>query len=187
MPGQPSADRPLCRDTTKTGTPCRNRAAAGSAYCGPHGGGKKRVGAPSKLDHATINTLVEALELGLTWEVAAATIGVHKSTLHGWRDKGAADLEAGKPTLYADLVDRLTRAVAVAELELVRTVKAHGPVDWRAAAWILERRHPDRWARRTSGGDNLETMEPRTVAPDAPARDAIVAILAKATAPPAGA
>lgn len=180
-------ERPACRATTKTGTPCRNKAAAGSAYCGSHGGGKRRVGAPTKLNETVIARVVEALEDGATYEVAAMSAGIHRDTLRQWREQGTRDLADGKRTQFGDLVAAVQDASARAEVELIRQVRAHGHTDWRAPAWILERRYPDRWARRTSGGDNLESMEPRTVAPDAPARDAIVAILAKATAPPAGA
>ncbi|MGD9644309.1 MAG: hypothetical protein AB7U73_01265 [Pirellulales bacterium] len=34
------------------------------------------------------------------------------------------------------------------EINALATIKSAGASDWRAMAWYLERRHPDRWARR---------------------------------------
>ena len=47
---------------------------------------------------------------------------------------GAKDLEDGAPTLYADLVDRLSRAGAGAEVRHVANIARAGTVDWRGGA-----------------------------------------------------
>ena len=188
MPGQPSADRPACRETTKAGTPCRNKAAAGSQYCGPHGGGQRRVGAPSKLDEALVNSLVEVVERGVTWDIAAQAAGIHKSTLIGWRERGATDLAEGRPTLYADLVDRLSRAGAQAEVNHVANIAAAAAVDWRASAFWLERRAAARFGRKDHVDvDVHERAAPRTVTPQEPDKRAVILdLLRTATAPPTG-
>jgi hypothetical protein len=188
MPGKPSAYRPACRANTKAGKPCKAKAAAGSAYCAVHGGATGKVGAPLKLDHGVINAVVEVIQRGVTWEVAAQAIGVHRSTLAEWRTRGELDREEGKPTVYADLADALTRATAEGEASLIRVIRSHALLDWRAAAWLLERRHRERWASKvTIDAASSELAEPRTVAPADGKRESIVAILAKATAKPAGA
>jgi hypothetical protein len=181
--------RPTCRAHSKsTGAPCRKKAAAGSAYCASHGGGKRPPGKPGRLDDALINTLAEVVERGVTWDVAAQAAGIATGTLHMWRARGADDLEAGKPSIYAELVERLTRATAEAERYLIEAIRGHALVDWRAGAWILERRHAERWARQ----DRLDVeiakrAEPRVIEPAEPkTRDTILELLAKATRPPAG-
>ena len=47
----------------------------------------------------------------------------------------------------------LHKRVEPNEDELVATVVGAAQVEWRAAAWILERRFPERWTRR---GGSLE-------------------------------
>lgn len=179
--------RPLCRSTTKTGQPCRNRAAAGNALCGAHGGGQRRVGAPTKLTIATIATIVEAVELGATYEIAAQAAGIHRDTLRGWREQGEADRDADLPTDYADLIAAVDDARARGEVELLRSIRAHAALDWRPAAWLLKVRHPERYVERTRlDVDVQERAQPRDVVPPDPARRAtIIDILATATAPPA--
>lgn len=184
---QPPEGRPFCRAETKAGAPCQNRAAVGSAWCGAHGGGKRPVGRLSKLDAASINAIVEVVERGVTWAVAAQSVGIAEATLHEWRRRGEEDLELNRPTLFADLVERLTRATAVAESTLVADI-ARDP-DWRAKAWVLTCRYPSRYAKRDKAldEDRAERALPRTVAPPADRREEILGILAGAMKPPAGA
>lgn len=188
MPGKPSMNRPACRATTKAGKPCARRAAAGSAYCGVHGGATRPIGAPPKLDTDLVARITIAVERGVTWEVAAQVAGVHPRTLLEWRDRGADDDEAGRDTVYAHLHREVICARAAGETSLVGLIRRHGVTDWRAAAWLLERSRPERWARRDKlDVDVTERAKPRTVTPEEPARrDAIVELLASATRPPAG-
>jgi hypothetical protein len=46
---------------------------------------------------------------------------------------------------YSDFLDRLTRARAEGELNLVRKLEADP--DWRAAAFLLERGYRERWGK----------------------------------------
>jgi len=179
-------DRPLCRETTKTGQPCRNRAAAGSQTCGSHGGGKP-VGAPYKLNALTLDTITQAVAAGATYEVAAQAAGIHRDTLRQWRETGTHDLEAGRTTPQSDLVAALRDARAQGEVDLIRRIRAHGESDWRPLAWILERRAPERWAQRAMlDVDVHERAAPRTVTPEEPGkRETILELLRTATAPPA--
>jgi transposase len=191
MPGKPSLGRPTCRGTTKAGKPCQAKAAAGSAYCGQHGGAKRKTGRPSKLNDETLAAIVDAVSDGLTLNVAAQAAGINVATLHSWRDRGDADLEAGRTSIFARLVDELTRATAAGEVTLVRRIRSHGsgPAgDWRALAWLLERRFPERYGKRLEVDATLsERAEPRVVSPDEDKRDRVLAMLNTALAPPAGA
>lgn len=184
MPGKPSADRPLCRDTTARGTPCKNKAAAGSAFCGSHGGGQRKPGAPTKLTRELAASIAADVATGVTYEVAASAAGVHRSSLIEWRGKGEEDLEANRDTVFAYFAVELTRALARGELELVRKITSDP--DWRAAAHVLACRYPSRWAKRPTAEDeeSSERAKPRTVEPVADRRDEILGILGRAMAPP---
>lgn len=188
MTARGTPERPKCRGTTAKGDPCRNRAAAGSAYCSAHGGGKRPPGRPTKLTRDLITTIVDEVANGAYYAQAAEAAGIHRDTLGAWRTTGEEDLDAGRDTLFAALVSELTRATAEAELLMVRTIRGHAPLDWRAAAWYLERRAPDRWGRRDKVSvDGEVRSRPRDVTPEGPARDTILELLAAATRPPAGA
>ncbi len=94
-------------------------------------------------------------------DVAAAAQGIGKQTLLSWLSRGAKvrdTIEAGDcnlmslmPTeaaacLFACLMER---AVAVFEARQVGNVAAHAEKRWEAAAWLLERRSPKRWSKKT--------------------------------------
>ena len=102
------------------------------------------VARPTKLTEERADDLAVLLAAGVPVEVAARSVNVSRRTLDRWlrqdvfrervrqaRDAGPEGSEAASE---ARLVVLLLRAAA------------H---DWRASAWYLERRFPDRWAERT--------------------------------------
>lgn len=122
---------------------------------------KKRrgEGRPTKYDPAAGTLIVQALQVGATLEVAASAAGVHRTTLWRWMKEGfrqdrvrkAPDTdENGKPTLKtaAQFCNAVKKAAAAAEvLDLSFITKAARSGNWTAAAWKLERKYPDRYAR----------------------------------------
>ncbi len=180
--------RPPCRATTKAGKPCRNQAMPGAHLCGAHGGAGK-VGRPELIENPDIRQkILDAYEYGASYEVAAHHAGIHPDTFQAWRKKGRTDLETGDTnTTYAQLVTDLQRARAKSEITLVKRIRALGRDDWRANAFVLERRFPERWARRDHVDVSVsERSKPQQVTPEGERRDEIMAVLASALAPPAG-
>lgn len=176
--------RPYCRGEKRDGTPCKNRAAKGSALCGTHGGGTKPTGRPTILSKDLVDSIAEVVRAGAFYEEAALTVGIGRSTLYKWREEGEADIEHGKATLAAYFVDALTRASAEAEQAAAQAILSARYTDWRAAAWYLERRNPGRWGRRdhVEHSGAVKTGEPILVeAPDDAAAE-VAAILARAGA-----
>lgn len=47
-----------------------------------------------------------------------------------------------------DFAERIRRSVLVAELDPLNAIRQSARTNWRAAAWYLERVHPQRYARR---------------------------------------
>lgn len=80
--------------------------------------------------------ILEALSVGQTRRVAAACGGVSDDTLRRWI---MADRE---------LSARVSAAESQAEIALVTCIRNAANHDWRAAAWLLERRDPARWSIR---------------------------------------
>lgn len=101
-------------------------------------------GRPSKLTPEVQERLVSAIRQGLKYDTACALAGISYYTMRNWviAGEGAAD------GIYFNFLTALKKAEAEAEQDLVKSIKDAGKREWQANAWILERRHPERWARR---------------------------------------
>jgi transposase len=113
------------------------------------------AGRPSAIaDASTLQVFLSELEHGIHMEPAADLAGIAPNTVRAWlkrgEDRGAA---------FRLFADALKRASARAEASEVKKVRKAGedPRFWAAAMTQLERRHPDRWARRSedSGGPKV--------------------------------
>lgn len=144
------ADRPRCTALTKNGDQCSRRAQPGELTCKAHAPNARPQGRPSKLTPELKDALAELLGLGNFREQAVQAVGVPKSTFYGWLERGEADTEAGKATIYSDLLDAVSRAEAAAEITAVQYLRRWMLTDLRAVTYYLERRHPSRWRRRES-------------------------------------
>ena len=91
---------------------------------------------PTKRTTDRVVAILEALHAGHTRKVATAAGGICEETFRRW--------VAADPHLQQQVV----QAEAVAEHSLVECIKRAGKVDWRAAAWLLERRNPSAWSIR---------------------------------------
>ena len=124
-----------------------------------------RTGRPQKLmeNPAITAVVVDGIERGLYLETAAALAGIDKSTLWRWLKRGARD----KSGAYHEFCNAVKGAMARAEsnlLDILQTAatRKKSP-DWTAAAWILERRHPEKWGRKRFQTVNFqgELVEPK--------------------------
>lgn len=89
--------------------------------------------------------ICEALEGGAYLATAAALAGLHPDTVYKWLKRGA---EGEEP--YATFASAVESAQATGEkrlLDLIRAAAAE-PKHWQAAAWMLERKFPDRYGRK---------------------------------------
>jgi hypothetical protein len=95
---------------------------------------------PTKALAAELATLLRA---GVQLDVAAETIGLDRHTLEAWLRKGAR-APHGR---YRDMHTAVMRARAEGEARHVAIIAAAARENWQAAAWLLERGYPERWAR----------------------------------------
>lgn len=103
------------------------------------------AGRPSSLKPAVAKQILEALKEGVPREMALLAAGVGRSTFYSWLAKARQD----KPVqLYVDFLDAVEKAEAEAVVLYTKTIHAARDVNWQAAAWWLERRHPDLYGRR---------------------------------------
>jgi hypothetical protein len=103
-----------------------------------------KVGRPSKLTESRMEKLIEALRSGSYRIDACRAAGVHYNTLLAWEKKG----ESRTSGEYVEFLEALRRAEAEAVVSSVEVItKAATDGDWRAAAWFLEHKYPNNWAR----------------------------------------
>ena len=89
------------------------------------------------------NQLIDLVRRGNFLQVACRACGVLPSQLHRWLERGHNGEEH-----YRDFARRLSAAQAEAEIALVDSLNEAAARDWKAAAWKLERKYPDRYGPR---------------------------------------
>ncbi len=103
-----------------------------------------------------VRTLLEALRAGSFIWTACRAAGISQSTLRRWLERGRSKDERDAP--YRAFRRDYRAAMAEAEIEALQTIRRAGSEgiagSWQASAWLLERRFPIRWQRRT------EPLEP---------------------------
>jgi len=76
---------------------------------------------------------------------SARAAGVNPRTLYSWLEK-AKNGVAG----YDEIADVLENRRAEGQAALVQRIDKASDKDWKAAAWILERRHNTEWGNKNS-------------------------------------
>jgi hypothetical protein len=99
---------------------------------------------PTKLTAELTRKLCDLVAAGVELPRAAACAGLVPRTVERWRERGAA--ARGGP--YRELYLALAQADAQAEVRDVLLIGKAAQTSWKAAAWRLERRFPDRWGPR---------------------------------------
>ena len=124
---------------------------------------------PTKLTAELQDAIVKRVEAGNYPEVAAASLGIHRSTYYRWMRKGRKQRKGA----FCDLCGAIKKAEAVDQLENIlhvkkaikggqlverrtitkkdgttETVEKFSAGQWTAACWLLERKYPHLWALR---------------------------------------
>jgi len=87
-----------------------------------------------KFTKENVDAIVDALCSGLPIKTSCGLIGIDESTFYNWKKNNPGFKEAVEATR------------AVYESNLIDLIRSNAPSDWRAAAWLLERRHPESWS-----------------------------------------
>ncbi len=115
-------------------------------------------GRPTKLNIDTHNKIISVIRAGNYIETAAACAGINKSTLYDWLKRGEREKQrvaqnprykirkSEKP--YVEFSNAVEKALAEAEARGVMLISNAAKTQWQAAAWMLERKFPDRWGRK---------------------------------------
>lgn len=96
------------------------------------------MGRRTKLTPEIEQRIIQAIQAGGTYQIAAQFAGIGESTLYLWMKQG----REGRNKAKVEFLENIKRAEsrgAVANLSLIQRAAQAG--DWKASAWILERRH----------------------------------------------
>jgi hypothetical protein len=99
-------------------------------------------GRPTKLTPELITKFSKALTRSWYVSVACNLVGLSHQTVHNWIKKGKRD----RTGIHGQFVEAIKKALAEAEAGAVTIIQLAARDHWQAAAWMLERRHPGRWA-----------------------------------------
>ena len=97
-----------------------------------------KAGRKSKKTVAEVERLLDNLRQGMSHSAAITQSGICKATFYKWLktdEQFKADVEAAED---------FAEAVQIAQIKALGEAK----MDWRAYAWLLERRFPDRWSAK---------------------------------------
>lgn len=130
----------------------------------------EKTGRPTELTEDIIDTVVMALRSGAYIETAMNFVGVDRARFYDWNKKAIEELKARdealdlgkermpKHDLYVEFHNAIKKAMAESELLMLQIItNAANSGNWMAAAWRLERKHPDRYginSLRISSGDS---------------------------------
>jgi hypothetical protein len=107
---------------------------------------------PTRLTPEVQAAVCTAIKHGATYQAASEAAGIAYATFNEWRKD---------PRLkYVKFTEAVTRANADAMLDLIAKIRNVGEKDWRAWAWILERRFKNDFGPNvdiTSGGEPIGT------------------------------
>ena len=104
---------------------------------------KKAGGRPDKADDERMKKILDGIKAGLSYQGACGLARVHYTTFLRWKQHGEK-VTSGK---FRKFYEELNYAEAVAEAEMLKRIKQDP--DTKYACWILERRYPDRWGKKS--------------------------------------
>ena len=103
------------------------------------------MGRPTKLTPETHKRIVQAIQLGATYELAASYGGVTYETFNNWMKRGETATKGEYFQFFNDIKEAEGKG-AVGWLAKIEASANDG--NWQAAAWKLERRYPEHYGRQ---------------------------------------
>lgn len=116
---------------------------------------RRKVTEGLKLTPAIQDKVVAALRIGAPLNVAAAYAGVVESTFKLWMRNG----RSGVAPVYVRFIEAIDLAVADGKMRDLARIDKGADVDWKAAAWKLERRFPGEFGQTLRNETNLNVQQ----------------------------
>ena len=100
---------------------------------------------PTKLTPEVHEIIINSVKAGMTYRLACVRVDIDESTLYRWLTAGETQVRGR----YCEFRKDFQRAIADSAEVLLNQIRVKTYDDWRAAAFILERRFPDDYGKRT--------------------------------------
>jgi len=132
---------------------------------------RRKVGRPTIFNEEKAAKLYNLIKAGNYIETASAVAGINKDTFYEWVKYGCRLKEGRKKKnknitpedmQFIEFSDAVEEALAIAEARDLKRIDDAAENDWRAAAWKLERRNPQRWGVRPQGEMTLNINEKKS-------------------------
>lgn len=92
-----------------------------------------------------ITAICKAIRTGCPIGVAATTANIDRTTVYDWKKRGQK-----QPTgIHGDLVRAMAKAADDFISDNLKNLQGHSKLTWQTSAWLLERRHPELFAKIT--------------------------------------
>lgn len=117
----------------------------------------KKPGRPTLLNPTRQAALLNAIEQGMPLKQAAAMAGMSYDTLNAWQKRGENE---SAPEQFRQFCQLLRHSQAVAMQVHLSSICDSAKRDWRAAAWMLERRFPEDFARQQQLEHSVSDRKP---------------------------
>lgn len=102
-----------------------------------------------KLNKEIIDKAHRLISEGHYAVVVCAYLGITEACYYLWIQKAKAHIEEGKKTIYVEFFKSINEAEAKAEMRHLQNIeKAATDGTWQASAWMLERKHRNRWSTK---------------------------------------
>ena len=111
------------------------------------------AGRKSKLTKERQKAILTAIAQGNYVAAVCVANGISPTTYFSWLERGR---HGESP--YLEFLNAVTRAEQRGQVKLVSLIHSHAERDWRAAAFLLERRHRKDWGRHETIDATLSTQ-----------------------------
>ena len=119
------------------------------------------AGRKTKLTKELTDEIVKRIRAGNYIKVACQAVGISHTAYFDWIKKGEDGISP-----YAEFLYAVKKAEAEAHVTYVAIIASQAPTQWQAAAWWLERKFPDKWAKREKieiGQEQVSSKEVETI------------------------
>lgn len=106
-----------------------------------------------------------AIFMGATYRLACSYVGISYQTLRNWINKAEKlldlsdeQLDGHNDKVFVDFYYSLKQVESAAALKWLEKIDKASEIQWQAAAWKLERRHPESYGRdeRVNDSENKD-------------------------------
>ena len=129
------------------------------------------AGRPTELTPEVLEDVRRLLPTVLYLETVADYIGHDRITFRAWLKRGVRELKRLRgdtrrrvkksEAIFLEFYNVVRKSLAEGEIYDTGVIKKASEAQWTAAAWRLERRHPERWGRRDTLDVNVREIDRR--------------------------